>query len=176
MIDPHLTSTLVAIAFAAFVVYRRARRNIGRQVFNSRRLVLRVVAFSLIGLLVLVGLSLHTPPHTLEAITVGALAGAALGWFGVRHTDFEFTPEGNFYTPHLYIGLAVTLLLVGRMAYRLVQMNTLGALDMAGHTPPPAFDSPLTLGILFLTIAYYIVNSLGLLQRLRSQGTAAPAV
>ena len=176
MSDPHLGSTLAVIAIAAFAVYRRVRRNIGRQSFKPNRLMLRIAVLSLICLLVIGGLSLHMPPHGLEALAAGALAGVALGLFGVRHTQFESGPAGNYYTPHLYIGLAVTFLLVARLAYRLVQLHTLGAVDLAGRTPPPAFGSPLTLGILFLTAGYHIAYSAGLLHRLRSLDTAAPAV
>jgi len=176
MIDPHLGSTLAVIAIAGFAVYRRARRNIGRQPFKPRRLIARIVIFSLICLLLVGSLSRHLPPHGAEAMAAGALAGAALGLFGVRHTEFEFTPQGNFYTPHLYIGLGVTFLLVARVAYRMVQLNTLGAIDVAGRTPPPAFGSPLTAGILFLTAGYYIAYSAGLLHRLRSLNTAGSVV
>src|SRR5689334_20773065 len=35
----------------------------------------------------------------------------------MQHTKFEATAEGNFYTPHTYIGLAVSALLLGRVAY-----------------------------------------------------------
>ncbi len=176
MAVPNPGFTLAIVAIAAFGIYRRARRNIGRQPFKPRRLVVRIIIFSVICLLVIGSLGLSLPPHAAEAMAAGTIAGVTLGLFGLRHTDFEFTPAGDYYTPHTYIGLTVTFLLVARVLYRLVQLNALGAMDMTGRAPPPAFGSPLTLGVLFLTAGYYIAYYAGLLQRLRSARAAAPAV
>ena len=47
----------------------------------------------------------------------GILLGAILGIFGLRLTKFETTDEGHFYIPNVYIGSALSLLLVGRIIY-----------------------------------------------------------
>jgi cytochrome b561 len=115
--------------------------------------------------------------HPLQPIAVayigsGLIVGAAVGWFALRHTQFEATPEGYFYTPHLYIGIAVTALFVGRLLYRIVLVyDTMGH---AGAAPTPD-NNPLTLGILFLTASYYIVYCIGLLRWLR-EAQRAPGV
>ncbi len=164
--------TIAIAAVASFGIYRRVRRNIGRQPLSPKRLGFRIAIFALVCALVA---ALAPLPHYAPAFMAGgALAGAALGLFGLRHTVFEFTPQGNYYTPHLYIGLAVTALLVGRIIYRMLQLYALQNPTLMGAPPPPAFGSPLTVGILFLTAGYYICYNAGLLRRLRS-ATASPA-
>ena len=170
----HLGTTLAIAALAAFSVYRRVRRNIGRQPFRPRRLILRIVIFAVICILVTALAPL--PHYGPAAMAGGCLAGVALGLFGLRHTDFEFTPQGNWYTPHLYIGLLVIALLVGRLFYRGLQLYAMtDATTITGHAAPPVFGSPLTLGILFLTAGYHVAYSAALLQRLRSVTAVAPA-
>jgi cytochrome b561 len=93
----------------------------------------------------------------------------AVGWFALRHTEFESTPQGYFYTPHLYIGIAVTALFIGRILYRMAPlMYGMTGAATSGTGPMPAPDNnPLTLGILFLTASYYVVYCTGLLRWLR---------
>ncbi len=95
----HLGTTLGIMALAGISLYRRVRRNIGRQPLSPRRLTLRIAIVVVICVLVTVLLPL--PPRALAAMVGGALAGVALGLFGLRHTEFSSTPEGEFYTPHL---------------------------------------------------------------------------
>jgi cytochrome b561 len=109
--------------------------------------------------------------HPLQPIAVayiasGLIVGAAIGWFALRHTGFEAGPQGYFYTPHLYIGIAVTALFVGRLLYRAVLLFDAPGNAALGAAPAPD-NNPLTLGILFLTASYYIVYCTGLLRWLR---------
>ncbi|HTV77509.1 MAG TPA: hypothetical protein VMF03_04585 [Steroidobacteraceae bacterium] len=163
MIDPSNLPKIAAItAIVAFGVYRRVRRNIGRQTLTAGRQYARMAIFTVICLLVAFTQPLHAPG--IAYIASGVIVGAIIGWFALRHTGFEATPQGYFYTPHLYIGIAVTALFIGRLLYRMVLLygtvNTLGA-------PRPTDSNPLTLGILFLTASYYIVYCTGLLRWLR---------
>lgn len=96
-------------------MYRRVRRNIGRQPLQPKRLILRIVIFSLISaLFVFIGLE-H--PKVLLGFGGGVLLGVPLAFVGLRLTRFETTAEGRFYTPNLYIGVGLSLLLVARLAY-----------------------------------------------------------
>ncbi len=93
----------------------------------------------------------------------GLIVGAIVGWFALRHTEFAATPQGYFYTPHLYIGIAVTALFIGRLLYRMVSVYALISAGPAG-APPATDNNPLTLGIMVLTASYYIVYCTGLLR------------
>lgn len=137
-------------------IYRRVRRNIGRQKLHPRRITVSIVIFSVVSILFF-GLSLHQP-HLLLGIGGGLLLGAMLGFVGLRLTKFETTAEGHFYTPNTHIGVALSLLFVGRMLYRFWVLRD--AATAAGH--PPLMQSPLTYFIVGLTFGYYIVYYIGL--------------
>ncbi len=173
MIDASNMPKIAAVfAIVAFGVYRRVRRNIGRQVLIARR---QYVRMGLITVLCLVLAFLHPlPPLAVAYIVSGLIVGAAVGWFALRHTQFEATAEGYFYIPHLYIGIAVTALFVGRLLYRAVLVyDTVNRANSGAAVQ--ADNSPLTLGILFLTASYYIVYCTGLLQWLRRAHESAGA-
>ena len=69
---------------------------------------------------------------------VGSSSAPPSGWFALRHTEFEATPQGYFYTPHLYIGIAVTALFIGRMLYRMVLVYGMGGAATSGSGPMAA--------------------------------------
>ena len=148
-----LLSTLVFAALMAFAVYRRITRSIGRQRVSAPRLWFRAGLLSLLGVTTLLTVGRST--DLLAAMLLGAACGLALGVLGLRHTQFESTVDGNFYTPHTYIGLIVSALLVGRILYRLAT----NALD---QNPYAAFrQSPVTLAIFGVLIGYYVFYNIG---------------
>jgi hypothetical protein len=173
MIDANNLPKIAAVtAIVAFGVYRRVRRNIGRQVLTATR---QYVRMGLITVLCLALTFLHPlQPLAVAYVGSGLIVGAAIGWFALRHTEFAATPEGYFYTPHLYIGIAITALFIGRLLYRVVLVYDTVAHAAPGTAPAPD-NNPLTLGILFLTASYYIVYCTGLLQWLRKAQRAAGA-
>lgn len=139
----------------AWSIYRRVRRNIGRQQLRPRRAIVRLVILCLASVLIcLTGLVF---PRTLLGFGGGLVCGAALGFVGLKLTRFETTEEGHFYTPDTRIGVALSLLLVGRILYRMMT-------NQISFTPgqPPPQPSPLTFIIIGLTIGYYVVYSIGL--------------
>lgn len=167
----NMATTAAVTAIVLLGIYRRVRRNIGRQTLTAGRQYFRMAMFTIICVALAV---IHPPqPLGIAYMASGLIVGAAVGWFALRHTEFESTSEGYFYTPHLYIGIAVTALFIGRLLYRvaLVYDRTNGT---AG-TPPAADNNPLTLGILFLTAAYYIVFCTGLLRWLHKARQSASA-
>ena len=147
----------------AWSIYRRVRRNIGRQPLRPGRIIVRLVVLSLVTLL-LIGMSLLLP-KLLVGIGSGLLAGALLGILGLRLTKFETTDQGHFYTPNTSIGVALSLLFVGRMLYR---MGILRDVANAGDQPQ-LFHSPLTLFIVGLLAGYSIVYYLGLFVHTRDK-------
>jgi hypothetical protein len=147
----------------AWSLYRRVRRNIGRQRLHPGRIVFSLVIFSIIAV-ALVAVSVQSV-HLLLGIGGGLLLGVILGFVGLRLTRFETSEQGYFYTPNTHIGLALSLLFVGRMLYRLWVFRD-GVMP-AGS--PAAMQSPLTYFILGLVVGYYLVYYGGLFIHARSK-------
>lgn len=171
--DQKLIFPIMMGAFILFAIYRRVRRNIGRQPVQPTRMRSRMVMLTLIG--ALIGLGATRDINLLGALLAGIAGGAALGWFGLQHTKFENTAQGNFYTPHTYIGAAVSLLLLARIAYRFfIVLPSMQAAARADQNPLAAFQrSPLTLAIFGVLIGYYVFYYAGVL---RASKNPAPAI
>src|SRR5580704_16495741 len=109
---------ILLIGLFGWSIYRRVRRNIGRQNLHPHRAIKSIVILSLVSVLI-VGTSL---PNTnlLLGFGGGLLLGALLGFVGLRLTRFETTDEGHFYTPNTHIGVALSVLFVGRIAYKYI--------------------------------------------------------
>jgi hypothetical protein len=99
----------------------------------------------------------------------GIAIGVALAVWGLRLTRFEHSEEGWFYTPNARIGIALTILLVGRVAWRLVELGRLYGTPLRGASQD-AMKSPLTLLIVATLLSYYAAYAAGLLRwRLKAQ-------
>src|SRR5271156_3891015 len=114
----HALLTAAIIALIAWRLYSRVRRTIGRQRLSRVRPWITIAIFPL--LLVLLGFATHTQPLAQGSLVAGAVVGIALGVLGLRLTRFEVTGEGMFYTPSAHLGVALSTLLVFRIAYRFV--------------------------------------------------------
>ena len=161
-----MTTPVVPILFGGLIawsIYRRVRRNIGRQKLSPTRHVISIIIFSLISL-VLLGVS-ELLPKLISGFGIGLLLGVVLGFVGLRLTKFETTAEGRFYTPDPRIGMAIVLLFVGRMIYRFWSLRHLVG---EAQTPPP-FKSALTYLTFGLLAGYYIVFYIGLIRHAREQ-------
>jgi hypothetical protein len=174
-VDPKLMTYVVMTALIAWVVYRRVRRNFGRQTIHEGWLWMRIGLLGVASaLIVWVGVR---NPTAIGAFLGGLACGTVLGVVGLRHTRFEFTPEGRFYTPHTYLGLAVTTLFVGRFIYRYIGMHH--AAQSLGPNADPFGTlqrSPLTLATFGVLASYYLVFALGVLQKARAANAAAAPV
>src|SRR5262245_50583158 len=163
---PHLplAALLGMGALVAWRLYRRSRKLIMRQHFSLRRSRLSLIFFPLLMLLLLVTSWAH--PLGIAAEIGGVLIGVGLAVYGLRHTKYENTAEGLYYTPNAHIGIALSLLLAGRVAYRFFQMYVSTS---AFAQPPQDFArSPLTLLIFGTTAGYYAWYALGLIRWSRS--------
>jgi hypothetical protein len=174
MAPPRIDLSLVAIlASCVFVVWRvraRVRRFIGRQPIRPLRCWLTVSFFAVL----VIGLLIGSPDHPAQSMAelLGVAIGVGLAVYGIRVTRFELTPHGMYYTPSVHIGVALSLLLVARVAYR----STQAYFSTAGFSEPPASfaRSPLTLLIVGTLAGYYAWYAVGLLRRNRSlQGQGA---
>jgi hypothetical protein len=145
---------------AVFLIYRRLRRSFGRQIVSHGRMGIRI------GLLLVLGASLLPAAlqgaEFLAAELGGLVVGVVLGMWGARHTRYV-TLEGRLhYVPHTITGVAVSLLFIGRLVYRLVEVYSIerasgGTLDPGQAFASPAMvKSPLTIGLLFVVVGYYV--------------------
>jgi hypothetical protein len=153
----------VVVGVVALRIYGRMRRNIGRQTLRPKRMMVRIVLYAVLTL-VLAGFAVMNS-RLLLGLLGGLALGAPLGWAGLRLTQFETTPEGSFYTPNPYIGGALSILLAGRLVYRLLVLSDIS------HTstqPPALMQSPLTLCVFGLLAGYYMAYSIGILARSRT--------
>jgi hypothetical protein len=151
-------------ALVAWRLYRRAHKLIMRQHFSLKRSRMSLIFFPL--LLVLFLWTSYTQPLAIAAELGGVLIGVVLAVYGLRHTKYENTAEGLFYTPNAHIGIALSLLLAARVIYRFFQMY---ASTSAYAAPPQDFArSPLTLLIFGTTAGYYAWYALGLIRWSRS--------
>jgi hypothetical protein len=149
-------------AVVVFAIYRRFRRSFGRQELRPARMIVRSVLLIAVAC-ALLPMALRSAQF-LGAELAGALLGVGLGSWGAARTRFQMYNERLHYVPHTYAGIAVSLLFLGRLVYRFVQAYT------AAHPPhlaaaadsPQAFApismvrSPLTVGILFVLVGYYV--------------------
>jgi hypothetical protein len=170
--DQKQITLMLMIAAVGFAIYRRVRRTIGRQPFQPRRMQVRMIVLGIVGALALL-FSLRNI-EVGGAMVVGLVGGAALGLFGLRYTKFETTPKGQFYTPHTYIGLFVTLLFLGRLAYRFViVMPAMQAAAQADANPYASFQkSPLTMAIFGIVVGYYIAYYAAVIREMRKEVSA----
>ena len=134
-------------------LYRRFRRTFGRQPLVPARMMVRIAIF----LLLAVALTLSPRRFLLQELG-GVIVGAALALWGASRTRFETENGRRYYIPHTYTGIAVTLLFVGRLIYRFTQSSALGTAGDTATTggPKAAMQSPLTIGIFFVLIGYYV--------------------
>jgi len=165
--DPRTVTPWLLTAFVIFMVYRRVRRNFGRQAVNEGRLKFRIGLLAVVGLVFLLGTALH--PVLLGALVAGAAGGLVLAMIGLHHTQFEATSEGRFYIPHTYTGLVVTALFLGRLCYRLLVLYPqMHAAAQEDANPFASLQrSPLTVVVFGLLIGYYIYFNVGVLRRSR---------
>ncbi|MET1024442.1 MAG: hypothetical protein ABWX87_09055 [Pseudoxanthomonas sp.] len=150
----------LSMAAFAFIYYRRIRRSFGRQQWKPTRAVIRLSVLALaFSALVLASCFL---PHVAPGVAVGAVLGAGLGVFSLRHTQSEWTDGSGWYTPNPWIGGALSAVLLGRLAWRWSQ----GAFSM-GASANGQNASPLTLGIAAALVVYSLVHVGGLWLRMR---------
>ena len=183
--DPKLVTPILVGALVVWGIYRRMRRTFGRQTVNAGRMWFRVGLLTFVGALVLLGTAHNM--SALEGMLGGIVCGCALGYLGLKHTQFEITPEGSFYTPHTYIGLVVSALFLGRLVYRFATLYAGGQAGMPAPMPAGAapgdpmaaalsnsYNNPLTVAIFGVLIGYYLLFNLGVLQRTRTLAPQTP--
>lgn len=156
-IGPFLIAVLVV-----FAIYRRFRRSFGQQPLRPVRMQVRIVVLLVIGCLLLP--AAFRSAAFMSAVVAGIAAGVALAMWGAARTRFLRVSGQLYYVPHTYTGIAVSLLFLGRLVYRLIQVSGnmhaihAAAPDSANQAFAPAsmLQSPLTLGLYFVLMGYYV--------------------
>jgi hypothetical protein len=164
MATPLSPNLLIPIGVGALVLWRfysRIRRMVGRQQLSGVRPWITVSILPLI--FVLLAAASFAQPASLLALAGGGIFGIALGVYGLRVTRFENTPQGLFYTPSAHLGVALSLLLLGRILYRFVLVSGYSGAPPTG--PQVNFGTtPVTLVIFGTLAGYYVTYAIGLLR------------
>ena len=155
----HMWGSALTAALVLFVIYRRFRRNFGRQPLRPKSMIFRMTIFATIGIL-LAPAALRSMDGAL-AIGAGLAVGLVLGMWAGRHTRFERHQDHLHFIPHTYTGMVVSALFLGRLIYRFViPLDGYSPMDPVTRNSAAAlgsiYQNPLTLGIFFVLIGYYL--------------------
>ena len=154
----------LSMAAIAFLYYRRIRRTFGRQPWKPVRSGIRLGVMALLGA-ALVSAAVFLP-GVLPGIVTGAVVGIGLGVLALRHTHTEWADGRGWSTTNPWIGAALTVVLLGRLAWRM------GSGALATGDGASGFQaSPLTFGIAAILVGFYFVNGAGLAWRMRELAT-----
>jgi hypothetical protein len=159
-LSPSTVTLLVLIPLILWRVYARFRRMVGRQRLSRVRPWITLAVFPV--LVLLLGLAARSHPERLWWLAAGLVFGCLLGIFGLRKTRFEPTRQGLFYTPNAHLGIALSLLFVARIIYRVVEVYLLT--PSLTHGMDDFARSPLTLAVFGLLAGYYIAYAVGLVR------------
>jgi hypothetical protein len=163
MSTPVNPSLFVPVGIGALILWRfysRVRRMVGRQRLSNVRPWITVGLFPLITVLLAIASGMQ--PMPLLALAGGAAVGTSLGVYGLRMTQFEKTAEGLFYTPSAHIGVALSLLILGRIVYRFIQVYW--ATEAGAGSRVNYATTPLTLLIFGTLAGYFVTYAVGLLR------------
>jgi hypothetical protein len=160
MADPSGLTLVMLLPLIAWRVVARFRRLIGRQRLSRVRPWVTLAIFPL--LVLLLAASALPQPERLGWLAMGLFLGVLLGGYGLWRTRFEPTRGGLYYTPNAHLGIALSLLFVGRIVYRIAQV---AFLDSAAPRGMGAFfTSTATLAIFGLLAGYYVRYAIGLVR------------
>jgi hypothetical protein len=164
----HIVGTLISTAFVLFFMYRRFRRNFGKQLLRRGYLIFRMTLLSAIGAVFLYLIFEIAYSEVLALTIVGGLAiGIGLGVWAAKHLRFENHDGRLYYIPHTYAGMIVTALFIGRLVYRFILKSSFFSSNNVIHAGSSSPDdlggalasilNPVTLGIFFILIGYYVL-------------------
>jgi hypothetical protein len=148
----------------AWRFYSRFRRHVGRQPVRRPRLLVTSIIFTVAAVAIAAWLYVFGHFSALGWLASGGVLGGGLAILGLKLTQFATDPSGSFYTPNPILGVAVWLLLVGRLVYRL---SAVYSGQGRVSTPPSLADSPMTLAIFGVTAGYCALYYLGVWSRFR---------
>jgi len=135
-------TTLALLALTPILVWRiysRLKTQMARQRSIMSRHYTGILVF---GALILVPLAqVMARPMELAALAAGTALGVFWGVFALRHTRYEDTQEGYWFTPPMRLGIVMAMVLVARILYVVFELYTLGSVvgcsSPRGHECPP---------------------------------------
>ena len=151
---------VILLPLVAWRIYARVRRMVGRQRLSRVRPWITLIFFP--ALVLLLAYTARGDVQSLGTLAAGLTIGSLLALHGLRRTRFERTPQGLFYTPNAPLGIALSLLFIGRILYRLIEIYSLG--PMTSRAASDFARSPLTLAVVGLLAGYYIAYAIGLVR------------
>lgn len=170
-------SLVVLTLIVLFMIFRRARALITRQKIKPTAMQVRIAIFLVLGVVVLV--FALGQPVTLGSAALGLIGGLGIAWIGLRLTLIEHLPDGTYYTPNKYIGLAVFAVFLLRFVYKIgeavitVSATTAQPGGLRESNPLSQIGGdPLTTGAYFILIGYYVCYYAVLLLRERTPNSA----
>ena len=171
-LSPSTITLLVLVPLIAWRVYARIRRMVGRQRLSKIRPWITLTIFPMLVLMLALAGMRH--PERLMLLAGGLAVGVLLSVYGLRHTKFEVTPQGYYYTPNAHLGIALSLLFIARIAWRIFEVYVLNP-DLK-HDLQEFGASALTLGVFGLLAGYYIGYAIRLVRwRYGSARNATPS-
>ena len=159
----HLVGSFVTITIVLALLYRRFRRNFGRQKLRPGYLIFRMVLLCVVGVLLLIPTFFSTE---LAVVTiVGVAIGVGLALWAAKHTRFLREDGVLYYLPHTYAGMVVSALFLGRIIYRFVVVSqsqysvatmdpNMGPGGLGGYSS--IYHNPVTRLVFFILIGYYV--------------------
>lgn len=151
---------LILLPLIGWRIYARFRRMVGRQRLSRIRPWITLTLFPILLLLLI--LASQANLERLWLLAGGMVMGILLGIFGLSRTRFEPTRQGLFYTPNAHLGIALSLLFVGRIIYRFVEVYAIN--PGVPHDLNDFAGSPVTLAVFGLLAGYYIAYAIGLVR------------
>jgi hypothetical protein len=165
-------TTLALILLVPILVWRIYQRLKGQMTRQRSIMSRHYTGLLVFGAMLLVpAAGMGDRPLSLAALALGAVAGIALGIYGLRRTRFEDTDQGYYFTPPMRMGVLVGMLLVARVIYLGIEVY----MNQGSNQPNPRFsDSPLTMYCVGMTAGYFATFSASLMRwrlRLRKENT-----
>lgn len=173
----HVPALAIAVPLMGWGMYRRVHRNIARQKITAWRLLMRSAVLSILFVVLLLWPAFD--PLMAASQAAGVVIGALFALLGLRHTRFEQMPDGHYYRPNPILGVAVSMLFIGRMIYRMIVLYP--ALAAAQKADSPITSqmlnagprSALTIALLGVVIGYFTTYCLGVLRTSRRMISAS---
>lgn len=152
------TTLLMLLPLLAWRMRSRYKRLVGRQRTSKYRPWISMGIYAVLMGVIVWATWGHWP--ALGALAGGLVAGGLLSRWAWKQTQLEATPQGLYYTPHTRLGMALSLLFLARIAYRVVEIVWLLPPSESGLHAFVA--SPLTLAVFGLMAGHTVGYALAL--------------
>lgn len=158
-VHPSSAATLIVLLpLLAWRLHSRFKRLVGRQRTSRYRPWVSMGISTL--LLSLIVWAVWGQWHALMALAGGLVVGSLLSRWAWLQTRLEPTPQGLYYTPHTHLGIALSLLFLARIAYRVVEVVWL--LPEAESGLHAFVASPLTMSVFGLMAGHTLGYAMAL--------------